>query len=121
MPWAQILLNIIFLLPGFLVKTVFFCKKGFGKAYLKGLGKGLSLGISKEGRKHKVRFHKTHLKNYIHIQKMLWQGLIHFLKENIFAFFPSLLDNVEFQIYMKNIHRKRERGAESQTVRFLCL
>lgn len=83
MPWAQILLNIIFLLPGFLVKTVFFCKKGFGKAYLKGLGKGLSFGISKEGRKHKVRFHKTHLKNYIHIQKMLWQGLIHFLKENM--------------------------------------
>ncbi len=80
MPLIQILLNLIFLIPGFLIKTLFFYKKGFGPAYLKGLVKGLKLGISIEGRKNRVTLQKNQLMSYVRIQFMLWQGLIQFLK-----------------------------------------
>lgn len=42
MPVLQVLLNLPFLLVGFLIKTLFFVKKGLGREYIKGLKKGLN-------------------------------------------------------------------------------
>lgn len=72
MPFFQILLNLPFLALGFLTKTVFFCKKGFGKVYVKGILKGFSMAASETGRQHKVRFQWKYIRNYIKIQYELW-------------------------------------------------
>lgn len=72
MPLLQIVINLPFLVTGFLVKTLFFVKKGFGKAYVKGLLKGVRLAGSKKGREKRVKFKIRHLKNYIFIQLELW-------------------------------------------------
>ena len=71
MPFLQLLLNLPFLLAGFLIKTLFFLKKGFGGVYLKGLMKGIRLSASSEGRKHKVRFRPKRLWNYLYVQYRL--------------------------------------------------
>lgn len=55
MPPVQIILSLPFLLIGYLIKMVFFVKKGLGKAYFNGLGQGFKLCFSEKGRKNKVR------------------------------------------------------------------
>lgn len=76
MPLLQILLNLPFLLAGFLIKTLFFCKKGLGMCYLRGLVSGLQLSASAEGRRHKVRFSRKYLPHYVRIQWELWCNLL---------------------------------------------
>lgn len=76
MPVLQLLLNLPLLIPGFLVKTLFFYKKGMGNCYVKGLGKGFSLFFSKEGRKNYVNFQWKHLPNYCKIQWELWVNTV---------------------------------------------
>lgn len=71
MPFGQILLNSPFLLAGFLVKTVFFFRKGLGKEYVKGLLSGVKM-CRKE---NKVPFQKGNLGNYLAIQIELWVNL----------------------------------------------
>lgn len=68
MPFLQILLNLPFLLIGFLTKIVFFAIKGYGHTYCKGLLEGFSLYFSKEGRKHKVPFLWRNLPHYVGIE-----------------------------------------------------
>ena len=75
MPVLQALLNLPFLLLGYLVKILFFLKKGLGADYMKGLGKGFQLAFSKKGREHKVRFSMKHLGNYVVIQLQLWANM----------------------------------------------
>lgn len=75
MPFLQILLNLPFLVLGFAVKAVFFTGKGFGKEYIKGIGKGLAL-CKKE---KKVPFRMKDLKNYLKIQLELWVNLYRYL------------------------------------------
>ena len=75
MPLLQVLVNLPFLVPGFLVKQLFFCKKGFGKLYAKGLLQGFRLSFSKEGRKHKIKFQWKYLRNYCKIQLELWKNM----------------------------------------------
>ena len=72
MPVIQQVLNLPFLIPGFLVKYLFFLKKGLGHTYSKGLWKGIKLSISEEGRKRKVSFSWSRLLNYFRIQGKLW-------------------------------------------------
>ena len=72
MPFLQIVLNVPFLMMGFGIKTLFFIKKGLGKAYVTGLFKGIKLSLSPQGREHKVRFQMTNLGNYCKIQLSLW-------------------------------------------------
>ncbi len=73
MPLLQIIINLPFLLLGFLTKIVFFIKKGHGKTYCKGLLNGLKMYFSKEGRSHKVPFKLYNLKNYIIIEfELIW-------------------------------------------------
>ena len=76
MPLLQILLNLPFLLLGYLVKTLFFIKKGFGGTYFNGLIKGFQLCYSKEGRAHKVQFSFRNIKNYCYVQLQLWINII---------------------------------------------
>ncbi len=73
MPLLQAIINLPFLLLGFLTKIVFFIKKGHGKTYCKGLLNGFKLYFSSEGHTHKVPFRISNLKNYIIIElELLW-------------------------------------------------
>lgn len=73
MPLLQILLNLPFLLLGFLIKIVFFIKKGHGHTYCKGLMNGFKLYLSEEGKKHKIPFRFSNFTNYIKIElELLW-------------------------------------------------
>lgn len=72
MPVVQLLINLPFLMVGYLIKLLFFTAKGMGGVYLKGVCKGIGLSCSKEGREHKVRFRMKNLKNYLWIQVQLW-------------------------------------------------
>ncbi len=76
MPLLQIVLNLPFLIPGYLIKFLFFALKGMGGVYLKGAGRGIALSVSYEGRKNKVRFSIKNLKNYFWIQGQLWLNMI---------------------------------------------
>lgn len=75
MPLLQIVINMPFLLVGFLIKTLFFVKKGLGKEYVTGLRNGFMLSVSAEGKKHKVPFSAKRLPSYIRIQCKLWRNL----------------------------------------------
>lgn len=72
MPFLQIVLNLPFLLPGFLLKQLFFIKKGYGKLYAKGLLEGLRM--CREGRK--VKFSCKNLSSYVKIQIELWVNIV---------------------------------------------
>ena len=72
MPVVQIVINLPFLIPGFLVKYLFFIKKGLGHTYSKGIKKGFELCLSEEGKKQKIPFLWKNLPNYIRIQWELW-------------------------------------------------
>lgn len=71
MPFGQIVLNSPLLALGFLVKFLFFCRKGLGREYLKGLMRG----AASAKRTKKVRFHVKNLRYYIKIQLELWGNL----------------------------------------------
>lgn len=72
MPVLQILLNFPFLLLGFLIKYLFFVRKGMGSRYLKGLKEGLALSWSRAGKDKKVRFKWKNFGHYVRIQGQLW-------------------------------------------------
>lgn len=82
MPLFQLLWNLPFLLLGILIKFIFFCRKGMGGLYLKGIGQGIRRSLSKEGRARKVRFHWENLRNYLRIQWELYVGVIQILKKS---------------------------------------
>jgi len=73
MPWPQILLNIGFLFIGFLIKYLFFLRKGYGNLYLKGLREGLS----DRKKVKKVKFKTSNLKNYFKIE---WKLIVNTFK-----------------------------------------
>ena len=72
MPWFQQILNLPFFMAGFLIKTLFFIKKGLGKTYVSGLLAGMRLPVGNK----KVRFQRKHLKNYIKLQLELWWNVV---------------------------------------------
>lgn len=75
MPVFQVVLNLPFLLIGYLIKLLFFMKKGYGGTYCRGLAEGFRLSISEEGRKHKISFWGKHLPQYLKIQILLWLNM----------------------------------------------
>lgn len=77
MPLLQIILNLPFLAAGFLVKFLFFIKKGFGGEYLMGLREGI--GLCK--RDKKVRFMSSHIQYYCKIQLELWINMLKILEK----------------------------------------
>lgn len=75
MPVLQVILNLPFLLAGYLCKTVFFAKKGLGGAYVKGLSEGIKLSLSEAGKSTRVHFKWRYFTNYLWIQGQLWINL----------------------------------------------
>ena len=71
------ILNFIFLFIGFLIKYLFFLKKGFGSTYLAGIREGLSTRNKIE----KVKFESRNIKNYFKIEYRLIINTIKFLKK----------------------------------------
>ena len=76
MPLLQILINLPFFFSGFLVKYLFFVKKGLGNTYRKGIWQGLKLVLSKDGREKKVEFLWKRFPNYVRIQWKLWKNTV---------------------------------------------
>lgn len=76
MPFLQILLNLPLLIPGFLVKTVFFMVKGYGKEYVTGIGRGFALSRKGKQEGKKVVFRWENFGNYVKIQWELWVNVI---------------------------------------------
>ena len=76
MPVLQVILNLPFLIPGFLVKYLFFIKKGLGATYRKGILQGIKFCFSEEAKEKKISFNKKYLPNYIRIQWKLWINTI---------------------------------------------
>lgn len=76
MPAVQILLNLPFLIMGFLIKTLFFVRKGMGKDYVSGLFRGVKLSMSPAGKRHRQQFDRGRLGNYVSIQMELWRNLV---------------------------------------------
>lgn len=64
MPILQLLVNLIPLGIGYIVKTIFFCKMGYGRVYLQGIWEGLK--NMKNCRK--VKYKKENLRNYLRIE-----------------------------------------------------
>lgn len=71
MPWPQILINIGFLFFGFLIKQLYFYRKGLGITYYNSLKEGI------KGRKKvkKVKYKNKNLKNYLKIEWLLFKNL----------------------------------------------
>lgn len=78
MPFLQLVWNLPFLIAGFLIKWLFFCRKGMGGIYLKGLCKGLKRCMEPKGRSHKVKFRCRNLWNYFIIQGNLYLNVLLF-------------------------------------------
>jgi len=76
MPFLQMILNMPFLVIGYLAKLMFFSLKGLGRPYLAGSFEGLSLCGSPYGKEKKVKFLPKNLKNYIWIQGQLWVNVL---------------------------------------------
>lgn len=68
--------NFIFLFLGFLIKYLFFLRKGFGSVYLSGIKEGLSTRDKIE----KTRFKSQNMKNYLKIEYRLIINTIKFVK-----------------------------------------
>lgn len=75
MPLLQILINLPFLLAGFAIKLLFFCRKGLGRNWWKGTKKGFRLCGSPQGRERRVRFQPGCLPFYLRIQWELWRNM----------------------------------------------
>ncbi len=77
MPPLQIFLNLPFLAAGFLIKFLFFVKKGLGREYAAGLRQGWKL--CKKNRK--VKFLPRNFRNYCRIQLELWVNILRLLEK----------------------------------------
>ncbi len=70
------IINFIFLFFGFLIKYIFFLKKGFGPIYLSGIKEGLS----RRNEIQKTKFQSKNTINYLKIEYRLIINTIKFLK-----------------------------------------
>lgn len=81
MPLLQWIWNLPFFIPGFLIKFLFFCKKGMGSLYLKGLWEGVRKSVSDTGKKRKVSFRWSRLRYYLAVQGWLYGNILKILKK----------------------------------------
>ena len=79
MPVLQFVFNLPFLSFGFVTKFCYFCGKGFGKEYLKGLIEGWK----KRGHCRRIPFRRQHLLFYIFIQVELIKETFEYGKDAI--------------------------------------
>ncbi|MDO4477818.1 MAG: glycosyltransferase family 2 protein [Lachnospiraceae bacterium] len=76
MPLLQVIVNLPLLVPGFLVKALFFARKGWGKEYIAGVRKGFALSRQGKAEGRKVRFKWHNLPHYLKIQWELWVAIV---------------------------------------------
>ncbi|MCM1103287.1 MAG: glycosyltransferase family 2 protein [Clostridium sp.] len=76
-PLLQWLLNLPFIFVGVLVKFLYFCKKGLGGVYFRGVIAGIRFCFTKEAGRHRVRFQLKNMRYYIRIQWELWRNLLY--------------------------------------------
>lgn len=74
-PVLQRLLNLPFIIAGILVKFLYFCRKGLGRAYISGTAEGVRFCFTKEAGRHRVRFQSKNMRYYILVQWELWRNL----------------------------------------------
>lgn len=79
MPILQLIINLPFLVLGFLVKYLFFIKKGFGKEYKEGFIEG----IKTLNKVDKVQFKFKNIKNYMKIELLLIKNAFNYLVSKI--------------------------------------
>lgn len=72
MPLLQLVINLPLLVLGFIIKTAFFIKKGYGVQYVSGLFNGIKMADKDK----KVKFDIRNIVNYIIIQLELWINII---------------------------------------------
>ena len=77
LPIPMKILNFIFLFFGFLIKYIFFLRKGFGPIYLSGLREGLNTRRKID----KVKFEWKNTKNYFRIEYRLIINTLKFVKK----------------------------------------
>jgi len=75
MPWPQLIINMPFLLMGYLIKYLFFLRKGHGDVYINGLKEG----ISSLNQVNKVKYKNENIKNYLKIEWLLIKNTFKFL------------------------------------------
>ena len=76
MPALMVAVNLPFLIPGFLVKALFFALKGYGREYVRGIGAGFRMSAEgiREGRH--IAFQAKRLPQYLRIQLELLTGIV---------------------------------------------
>jgi len=72
MPWPQLALNLIFLIPGYLIKYLFFLRIRHGNDYLEGLKEGLT-SLDKID---KIKYRKGKLNLYLSIEWLLLKNTV---------------------------------------------
>lgn len=77
MPIVQLIINMPFLVAGFVTKYFFFKKMDFGKDYTDGIKEG----IKNLYKLKKVEYNQDNLSNYINIEKEMLIGLIIYIKD----------------------------------------
>ncbi|MCC0683608.1 glycosyltransferase family 2 protein [Clostridioides sp. ZZV14-6345] len=80
LPFFQILINGLFILMGFLIKYIFFSKKGYGKEYKKGFIEGIK--TLKNVEKNTFKF--KNMLNYIKIEYLLIINMFKYILSIIF-------------------------------------
>ncbi len=75
MPAFQRIINAPTLFLGFMIKYLYFKKRGFGELYKSSLKEGKELSLSEEGRGHALGFEWRNIKNYCKIQLELWGNI----------------------------------------------
>ena len=76
MPLWQIILNLPFLAAGFLIKAVYFSRKGFGKIYRRGVREGMRMALEQAGEGYRRIAHPK----FFRVQLELWGNLFRRLK-----------------------------------------
>lgn len=72
MPWPQFIINFLFLILGYLVKYLFFLRKGYGKEYLSGLCEGFKTLKTVD----KVVYSNCRFYNYLSIEWFLIKNTV---------------------------------------------
>ena len=76
-PWPQKVVNFVFYFLGFLIKYLFFVKKGYGNVYLSGIKEGLN----DKNKINKTKFKKSNWKNYFKIEWKLIKNTFEYLRK----------------------------------------
>lgn len=76
MPLLQWVINLPLLIPGFLIKTLFFARKGWGKEYIRGIRRGFALIHQGRREGRKIPFRLKNLPNYLMLQLEMWANVV---------------------------------------------